>query len=109
MTGGGIWSKKIQFYVGRGAVEYFVGFSGGNFFFGGGDFRKYVDKIYSETLVGKTRKNVQSKNAEIIQRNEEGENHRISSNLSTALYHQSLFPPTRPGIRGAYPSVHESG
>ena len=30
MTGGGIWSKKIQFYVGRGAVEYFVGFSGGN-------------------------------------------------------------------------------
>ena len=106
MTGGGILSKKIQFYVGgfwgEGAVEYFVGFSGG-------DFVKPVIKYILKLWSGKHAENVQSKNTEIIQRNEEGENHRISSNLSTALYHQSLFPPTRQEIRGAYPSVHETG
>ena len=52
MTGGGIWSKKIQFYVGgEGLWNILLDFRGEIW----GDFRKYVDKIYSETLVGKTR------------------------------------------------------
>lgn len=52
MTGGGIWSKKIQFYVGGrsgGAVEYFVGFSGEI----RGDFRKPVIKYILKLWSGK--------------------------------------------------------
>ena len=50
MTGGGIWSKKIQFYVGG-----FEGISENTLI-------KYILKLWS----GKHAENVQSKNVEII-------------------------------------------